>query len=86
MTLKGALDAHARDELGISIEMSARPVQAALTSGLSFSLGTAASLALVPISPATWSIASVPAGSVIFLGALAMSITAGVGKLFSALV
>lgn len=111
LTLKDALGAHARDELGISTEMSARPVQAALTSALSFSLGAAAPLSLVLISPAPWLIVSVPAGSVFFLavlgvtgariggaavlrptirvifwGALAMMITAGVGRLFSGIV
>jgi len=38
---KDALTAHARDELGISEITTARPVQAALTSALSFSVGAA---------------------------------------------
>src|SRR6187399_3335272 len=48
---KDALGAHARDELGISEISTARPVQAALTSAATFSLGAAAPLALVVISP-----------------------------------
>lgn len=42
-----ALDAHARDELGITEEMSARPLQAALASALSFSIGALLPLAVV---------------------------------------
>ena len=43
---KGALAAHARDELGISAATSARPLQAALTSAATFSLGAAMPLAM----------------------------------------
>ena len=48
---KDALEAHARDELGISEITTARPVQAALTSAATFSAGAAAPLAMVLISP-----------------------------------
>jgi VIT1/CCC1 family predicted Fe2+/Mn2+ transporter len=48
---KDALTAHARDELGISEMTSARPVQAALTSALTFSLGAALPLLMVVVSP-----------------------------------
>lgn len=44
-----ALEAHARDELGISAATRARPLQAALASALSFSLG-----ALLPLLVALW--------------------------------
>lgn len=50
-----ALGAHARDEIGISETMSARPVQAALASAASFAIGAALPLvvaALVPSKPA----------------------------------
>jgi VIT1/CCC1 family predicted Fe2+/Mn2+ transporter len=47
-----ALDAHARDELGISEITAARPVQAALVSALSFAVGAALPLAVVPLAPA----------------------------------
>jgi VIT1/CCC1 family predicted Fe2+/Mn2+ transporter len=53
-----ALGAHARDELGISEILSARPVQAALTSAASFAVG-----ALMPLLVA----AAAPAGQVIYL-------------------
>jgi VIT1/CCC1 family predicted Fe2+/Mn2+ transporter len=48
---KDALTAHARDELGISEMTSARPVQAALTSALTFSVGAALPLLMVVVSP-----------------------------------
>src|SRR5476651_927516 len=49
---KNALAAHARDELGISKITTARPVQAALTSAASFSIGAAMPLLMVVVSPA----------------------------------
>ena len=48
---KDALAAHARDELGISAATAARPVQAALTSAASFSVGAAMPLLMVVVSP-----------------------------------
>src|SRR4029077_373891 len=44
---KDALAAHARDELGLSEISMARPLQAAMASAASFSVGAAAPLALV---------------------------------------
>lgn len=49
LTAHDALGAHARDELGISEVMSARPVQAAVFSGLSFAVGAALPLAVAAI-------------------------------------
>jgi VIT1/CCC1 family predicted Fe2+/Mn2+ transporter len=51
LTAKDALGAHARDELGISDVMSARPVQAALASAASFAVGAALPLAVVLAAP-----------------------------------
>lgn len=48
-----ALAAHARDELGISVNFSARPVQAALASAVTFSVGAAMPLLMVLVAPAT---------------------------------
>jgi len=48
-----ALAAHARDELGISANFSARPVQAALASAATFSVGAAMPLLIVLVAPAT---------------------------------
>lgn len=46
-----ALGAHARDELGISEVVTARPLQAALASALTFSLGALLPLLLVAVAP-----------------------------------
>ena len=106
-----AIGAHARDELGISETMNARPIQAALSSAASFAAGAALPLAVTALAPAATLIVWVTATSLVFLavlgamaaragganmwvgawrvtfwGALAMAITAGVGKLFGAVV
>jgi VIT1/CCC1 family predicted Fe2+/Mn2+ transporter len=108
---KDALTAHARDELGISEITTARPVQAALTSAASFSVGAAMPLLMVVVSPAGALVPIVSAASLGFLaflgavgaragganvlratarvtfwGALAMALTAGIGKLFGTVV
>ena len=67
---KDALGAHARDELGISEITSARPIQAALTSAATFSVGAAAPLVLVLLSPASLLIPIVRPGSLLFLAIL----------------
>ena len=46
-----ALAAHARDELGITSTMTARPLQAALASACSFAIGAALPLAVVMVAP-----------------------------------
>lgn len=106
-----ALTAHARDELGISEITTARPIQAALTSAVTFSIGAALPLALAVVVPPDWIIAGVSAGAlaflallgafgaqaggasvpratirVVFWGAFALGLTAGIGRLFGALV
>jgi VIT1/CCC1 family predicted Fe2+/Mn2+ transporter len=47
-----ALGAHVRDELGISQQTRARPLQAALASATSFALGASLPLAMVAMTPA----------------------------------
>ncbi len=69
---KDALSAHARDELGISEVSTARPVQAALASAATFSVGAVAPLALVLVSPSEWLIPIVSVGSLAFLALLGM--------------
>ena len=69
---KDALGAHASDELGISAITSARPVQAALTSALTFSIGAAAPLILTAVSPAIWLMPLIAFGSLVFLGVLGL--------------
>ena len=67
---KDALAVHARDELGISEISTARPVQAALASAATFSVGAAAPLVLVVISPSNWLLPTVAVGSLAFLAVL----------------
>lgn len=65
-----ALGAHARDELGISAATAARPIQAALTSAVTFAVGAALPLTLVPLLPASGLVAGVSAASLAFLAVL----------------
>jgi vacuolar iron transporter family protein len=67
---KDALTAHARDELGISEITTARPVQAALTSAATFSVGAAMPLLMVVVSPANALVPIVSAASLGFLALL----------------
>jgi VIT1/CCC1 family predicted Fe2+/Mn2+ transporter len=105
LTLAGALEAHARDEIGLSDTLSARPLQAALTSGASFIVGSLIPMLTVMLAPAEHQarfvvltclagLAALGALSgslggaslwkssarVLFWGALAMGLTALVGR------
>jgi VIT1/CCC1 family predicted Fe2+/Mn2+ transporter len=51
---RDALGAHARDELGISETLRARPVQAAMASAASFATGAALPLLAVLLFPLSW--------------------------------
>lgn len=65
-----ALEAHLRDELGLTSEMSARPIQAALASAAAFAAGAALPLILVPLFPGpslTWIVSG---ASLLFLAIL----------------
>ena len=66
---RDALEAHARDELGLAEERMARPLQAAWASALSFSAGAALPLAAVVVAPAG---ARVPITVAVTLAALAL--------------
>lgn len=70
---KDALGAHARDELGISEITTARPVQAALTSALTFALGALPPLILVLFAPLS--------GLIIWVGLTALAGLVGLGGL-----
>ena len=108
---KDALGAHLRDELGITETMSARPIQAALTSAATFAGGAVVPVAAAWFLPGSWAVVGVVVISLVLLGllgmlgalaggagiarptlrvvvwgALAMAITAGVGRLFGAAV
>lgn len=67
---KDALGAHARDELGISEITTARPVQAALTSAVTFAVGAALPLLAVVTAPQALLIPAVSAISLVCLAAL----------------
>ena len=106
-----ALGAHARDELGFSEITSARPIQAALASAVTFSAGAALPLVTAALVPIGKVIVLVSALSLLFLaalgalaawaggasrwraavrvtfwGAIAMALTAIIGKLFGTVV
>ena len=65
-----ALGAHARDELGITEALSARPMQAALTSAASFAVGAALPLMATAMVPASTLIPVVSGTSLVFLAIL----------------
>ena len=70
LTAHDAIGAHARDELGISTTLSARPVQAALASAASFAVGAALPLAVVWLAPASQLIVWVSMMALAFLALL----------------
>ena len=65
-----ALGAHARDELGISETLRARPIQAALASAGSFAVGAAMPLLVTAIAPEASVIPLVSGTSLVFLALL----------------
>lgn len=75
---KDALGAHARDELGISPGLAARPVQAALTSAASFAGGALLPLGVTAAAAGMAVIPWVSGSSLVFL-ALLGALAAGVG-------
>ncbi|MFK7845636.1 MAG: VIT family protein [Rhodothermales bacterium] len=102
-----ALGAHARDEIGITESGKARPIQAAVSSALTFTAGALLPLYVAWLAPLSQLIILVALCSLVFLallgviaaraggapviraslrvtlwGALAMALTAGVGRLF----
>lgn len=75
LTAHNALEAHARDELGITKELTARPVQAAMSSAGSFAVGAALPLIVVLlVSNPSWILIGVGLTSLmclVLLGAVA---------------
>ena len=65
-----ALGAHARDELGISQMLTARPVQAAVASAAAFAAGAVLPLGVAWVTPMGSLIAAVSATSLLFLALL----------------
>ncbi|MEQ1782974.1 MAG: VIT family protein [Hyphomonadaceae bacterium] len=111
LTAKDALAAHARDELGISDLTTAKPIQAAVASAFSFSVGAVLPLGVAALAPNPGTelpvgIASLlflaalgylgawagkaqplkPIVRVVFWGAIAMAVTAGIGRMFDAVI
>jgi vacuolar iron transporter family protein len=109
LTAHDVLAAHMRDELGITEAQAARPIQAALASAATFSVGAALPLLIAVTAPTRLIIALVSSGSlaclavlgalaahaggagrlrgairVTFWSALALALTATVGRLFGA--
>lgn len=70
LTAHNALEAHARDELGISKETAARPLQAAIASAASFATGASLPLLAVALSPRPVLIPAVAGGCLVFLAGL----------------
>ena len=69
-----ALGAHARDELGITEVLRARPLQAALASAAAFAVGAALPLLTALVVPAAWVLVAVAVATLatlLVLGALA---------------
>ncbi len=67
LTAHDALGAHARDELGLSDALQARPVQAAFSSALSFSVGAFLPLLVVMLCPQSALLYAIPASALLFL-------------------
>lgn len=77
LTAHDALGAHARDELGITDMMAAKPLQAALTSAATFAVGAAIPLIVAWLLPAEHlqiAIAGVSLVALIFLGGVAAKV------------
>jgi VIT1/CCC1 family predicted Fe2+/Mn2+ transporter len=82
-----ALGAHARDELGISETLAARPVQAALASAATFSVGAILPLLIVLLFPLSALMWVVSAGSLLFLALLgSLAARAGGAAVFTSAV
>jgi VIT1/CCC1 family predicted Fe2+/Mn2+ transporter len=79
LTAKDALSAHARDELHITDMTAARPLQAAITSALTFAAGAILPLAIVLIATPASLVWGVSIASLVFLAALG-AIGARIGK------
>jgi len=70
LMIHDALDAHARDELGITPTLEARPIQAALSSAASFTCGAGVPLIVTALVPPASFLIAVPATSLLVLACL----------------
>ncbi len=78
LTAKDALEAHARDEIGINEMTAAKPLQAAGSSALSFSLGALCPMLAILLSPEQW-IAQI----VMVVGILSLAILGALSSYFA---
>ena len=79
---RDAIGAHARDELGITENLRARPIQAAFASAASFAAGGAMPLLVAAVTPEPGLIYSVSGTSLLFLALLgALAARVGGAKL-----
>jgi len=78
LTLHDALAAHARDELGLSDTLRARPIQAALASAASFTLGSLVPILAISLAPEN-KIAVVTTGAALLALALLGGLSARAG-------
>ena len=77
LAVAGPLAAHARDELGLTEELAARPLQAALASAGTFAVGAGVPVLTILLAPATTFVPLVSAVSLmclVLLGAIAARI------------
>jgi vacuolar iron transporter family protein len=77
LTVKGALAAHARDELGLTEQLAARPLQAALASAATFAVGAGVPVLAIVLLPTTALVLGVSLVSLlclVVLGAMAARI------------
>ena len=70
LAASGALAAHARDELGLTEELAARPLQAALASAATFAVGAGVPVLTILLAPASALLVAVAALSLVCLVAL----------------
>jgi VIT1/CCC1 family predicted Fe2+/Mn2+ transporter len=70
LTAKDALAAHARDELGLTEELAARPLQAAVTSAATFSVGAGVPVLAILFTPSSAIVLVVSLVSLVCLVAL----------------
>jgi VIT1/CCC1 family predicted Fe2+/Mn2+ transporter len=70
LTEKDVLTTHLRDELGITEHLSARPIQAAFASAVSFAVGGTLPVVSAALPPANWIIVAVASSTLFFLALL----------------
>ena len=70
LTAVDAIGTHAREELGISEMVSAKPITAALASAGSFAIGAMLPMAVVLATPLSWIVWAVVGTTILFLAGL----------------